>query len=384
MEKLLIVVVLSFISLNVMSQTDTDIINKVFELSNSSESLHESDLDAIDITTGDPIAIGLKCLFLTEYDRLDEALDIFESNSEVINNAKGNTYIKLAQGVITWAQDGDPLPYFLEAMEKDTLNQNIWLRLKLYDYYIESDAKMAEKYLDEALSIQPCYIPSLILKSGVFIESDDKKGEIRYLEKVEKKCPESIYMKNTLGYCYYNLAQNKIALDYFQKSNALKENADAFLGIGLITQDQPGFSIDGIDYILKCIELDPENELALIVLGWHFYSIGKYDIASEYFGQLIEIKDIVPYDYSNAFLFYVYVNDMEQVQKVLEALEQGYAEGPQYAACRLVLDIVERKLTNEQISIRVKEYQKIFSKDDIDWINKFLDLLLNKSVPEML
>lgn len=206
--------------------------------------------------------------------------------------------------------------------------------IRAIEYANSGNVRKAEKYLQEALRIDPYMglaiitLADLHKKQGRFEEAialykrlpgndlnitiayvnmmytymdmgEDKKAEnILNIALKNKSAPSYAFVYYNAGK-YYELKENyEKALEYFQMAKkAFPRNGNAYLEAGLIYERQRKFTLAGEEYIEGLMNCENDRNL-LFALGAFYSKLTMYDIAEQRYLKLIELypDDYLAYD----------------------------------------------------------------------------------------
>ena len=168
--------------------------------------------------------------------------------------------------------------------EPQSVDARVWLgRLAL----IRNQKDQGVQLLDEALKLQPGNAEALALKGVSKMQAEDWKGAVDLLNQARSSDPN-------LPMIYYNLAHS-----YRKLGNLMEAEAAARKAIELDNKDfqahselsyilgQTGRVKEGIDEMLKAIQINPLFLKGYLVLGTLFKSAGKNDAAIDLYRQAL-------------------------------------------------------------------------------------------------
>ena len=228
--------------------------------------------------------------------------------------------------------------------------------------------KDSEKYLLDALDINPNYDLALINLASVYLDIYNIDKAIQLLTQAIKQGCSVPQVFNNLGVAYLQLHLIDKAIDSFTK--AIKSNpkyAPAYANISTAYQGSPQHTDKVLNYASKAIEIDNNNSIAHNNLGLHYRGIGDYKKAKNYIKNAIKIDpDFYEAIYSLASI------DLKEIDTKEENIIKNKFENSQISDQRLA----PLGFTLFKIEEKKENYPKAFSY--LKKANDMIDYNLNK------
>ncbi|HSE21312.1 MAG TPA: tetratricopeptide repeat protein [Pyrinomonadaceae bacterium] len=152
-------------------------------------------------------------------------------------------------------------------------------------------------------------------------KNDDAIREHLVVLQLKENDPASLYF---LGRLYVQTGSFTTAIEYFNRSIAVKPTADAYLGLGL-AQAKVSDYLSSILAYNEAIKLEPSNELAQYNLGLSLRQVGRHADAAAAFKRATELKT----DWAQPFLYLgMSYEDLGDSEKFLVAEQQANRINP--------------------------------------------------------
>ena len=153
------------------------------------------------------------------------------------------------------------------------------------------------------------------------------------LEKSVELAPKNDAFLNFLGYVQLKSGDPKTAKETFEKVLVINDqNSDAYLNLGLITQEEGGSIQTAYNYYLQAYDLDPLSDMACNNMGYTHYVYGVKDSAMYYYNIAIDLNPTNLSALSNRAMLLADIGeynraeaDMVQYLEYSPTPESGYA-----------------------------------------------------------
>ncbi|MCU0434283.1 MAG: tetratricopeptide repeat protein [Bacteroidia bacterium] len=217
---------------------------------------------------------------------------------------------------------------------------------------------------DYALLVRPDFPPALFNKANALAQLGRHQEAIdTYKAVLDTDEPQAnVYLH--IGELYEHINQPELALVNYSKAIRLDSAlSDAWLGMGIVLDQQNRLS-EGIHYIKKALELEPENTMFLHTYGDFQRKLGFYEEAETAYRKVLELEPDDPgiwADYSQV------QHEQQDYTGALETLAEGIKYHPddaelyyRFSACLLANGFRQEAFGNLQRGLELD-----FSKHDI-------------------
>ena len=234
--------------------------------------------------------IGMKAYYLL-YNNDNISANLFLSDKALeYPQISGNTYFNFAKGLIE-KESGElnaAKKSFSKSIKNDINKQNKWLRYELYFFYKESNFKLAKKYLQESLKIDPGFIAAVFELSYILFDNEKKVEAFNLLDSLILIKPYSKVF-DFKGHLFIEDNNYLNAKECFIKANKINKNASSYYGLGLIMNENKSTS-QAIEFFDKSVEFDEFFFRSHIELSKIFFDIKNYQNALYHIDKAIKYE----------------------------------------------------------------------------------------------
>lgn len=236
--------------------------------------------------------------------------------------------------------------YFTLATESDPPKPNPFL--KLAALHIKTDPAKALETLNHAARIFPDN-PTIFFSLGfLYCHEEQFDNAIREFQRSEEAAEKSEEEKlNATFYLNYGAAyersgQIEKAEEIFEKCLKLYPQTHEVLNYLAYMWAENGVKLEkGLEYIIKALELDPNNGAYIDTLGWIYYKCGKYTKALE---QIQKANELIKNDPTIIDHLGDIFNDLEEKEKAISYWKQSFLLDPEN-------ETVAEKLKNHDVNL---------------------------------
>lgn len=184
-------------------------------------------------------------------------------------------------------------------------------------YAKNDDLEKAAWAYDYCILINDSFGPAFFNLGHTYLSMDRYTTAITYFEKCMELDGDDPLALSYIGECYEQLGNLTEAKVYYQKSLDIAPMLpDAWLGLGIV-EDLEGRTQEGLAFILKAAELDPENASVFHVLAGAYEKLEELDKAYENY----ELSLALDPTEEDCLLNYIQLLSKESVQLALDYLD---------------------------------------------------------------
>jgi len=198
----------------------------------------------------------------------------------------------------------------------------VYLKVKIYG----KQHKMAEAITLLTVNIQTEETSSPLfyaLLSSLYLDDDRKDLALTTLEDGTRLFSENHQLHFELGLLLERSNRTDEAIAEMQKVLELQpKHADALNFIGYSWADQNQNLEEALNYILRAIELKPENGFIIDSLGWVYFRMGRFEEAAEALEHAVNIQPSDPHIFEHLGDAY---RALGEDAKAIHAYEKAYA-----------------------------------------------------------
>ena len=206
---------------------------------------------------------------------------------------------------------------YSDFIDENPYSYTAWYNLGNAYSKLENFEKAIWSY-DYCLLIQEDFSPAFFNLGNAYLSSDKYQLAIENFESCMKLDGEDGLALCYIGECYEQLGNYALAKHYYNRSiEFIPDLPEAWLGLGIVN-DLEGKTIEGINLILKAINLNPENGGFYHVLANAYEKLNQFDDAE--LAYLTSLK----FDENNedALIDYTdFLIETNQLQKALDYIE---------------------------------------------------------------
>jgi tetratricopeptide (TPR) repeat protein len=252
---------------------------------------------------------------------------------------------------------------FQQCVDAHPYNATAWFCLGVSLSRAEKFAEALDAF-DYALLIRADFPPALFNKANALAQLGRHQEAIdTYKSVLDTDEPQAnVYLH--IGELYEHINQPELALINYSKAIRLDSGlSDAWLGMGIVLDQQNRLS-EGIHYIKKALELEPENTMFLHTYGDFQRKLGFFEEAETAYRKVLELEPDDPgiwADYSQV------QHEQQDFTGALETLAEGIKYHPddaelyyRFSACLLANGFRQEAFGNLQRGLELD-----FSKHDI-------------------
>lgn len=351
-------------------EKEQEIINKIDKYITNADTISISYYDSLLVEfPNSPYLIAMKTCNLVYQNRINDA-SIYIENKLNNDKFKDNSFILMALGILYQnTNKKDYLDYFLLSLKGKFSEENKWVYLHLYNYYKDEDKNKSNKYLSDALAIDPEFTQALIIKSYSLNQIDNCKEIIDNLEIVSKNY-QNYEVASYLGNAYFNCFNREKAEFFFNKSNEITINSDAYLGLAHIKEFEDKDKVEALKLYKKSLELNEKNTTALLDIAWLYYSLGNDDDSEKNLKKYLEINKTQEY-FNEIISFFLISNDVLKAKKYNDQSRKinklnSYNEG-----FKIIIEIINHKGEwNDSLSKDIRNYESKYDNTQSTWLKE--------------
>ena len=264
----------------------------------------------------------------SDHKEIESSMTAFDSLNRQINKYPRNPdlYNKRANMFLLVGEINPALSDVNKALQLDTLNTETWIvlsdiyfakerfvdsrqvllkvvgmapnnttaKIKLARLYlIYRDYKMVDKYIDDALSVDPLLQEAYFIRATAYVEQGDTAS----------------------------------AVFSYQKAVEINPNFyDAWIGLGSISESKGNALAE--KYYLNALDIDTNNTHALYVLAYYYQNTGDFNDAEKYYHSLLSKREDENAYFNMGYINLVYLKDYPKAisffQKALNVNEDYY------------------------------------------------------------
>ena len=201
-----------------------------------------------------------------------------------------NSYVLLVEGLLAQASGSNDkaIEFYNASIRQDAEDKNKWARFELALLKNDSFSEK-KKLLEEALRIDNRFLPAELELSNSYKDIGERGIALEILQ-------NSVLLNelNTINYhiglLYLEQQNYSDAEKAFNRSNAIKENANAYIGLGFIDQSYYGKFENALSQYFKAVELDSTNATAHKRIGILYLESGQPEKAISFLKESVELE----------------------------------------------------------------------------------------------
>lgn len=188
-------------------------------------------------------------------------------------------------------------------------------------YMIHGNFEQAVKTLTSGLPTERSEV-YYWLGMAYYYNHNYKKATIAYKQAENKEYEPRYKLYEKMGNAYLAEKNYTKAAEYYELSVA-QDDARYFLDLYIrpvwIYNDILHEADKGLSLSERALEFNPNNAMALNLMGWSYISLGKYDTALEYLFDALDENDKIPAIYLNIGLAYKALEDYDNAKDYFKA-----------------------------------------------------------------
>ena len=292
--------------------------------------------------------------------------------------------------------------------QKDSLGyQKAWDELDAKNY--SSSLKMVNKLM-ESEDHENFYM----LRSEILTAMKEYQKSYENMAVALERFPKSFFLHNYMGVMLMTFNENSLALDELniaielaendeQEAMALTNRASAHTSVRAFNKayddlikahnmnpedvstiinlggvcDEIGKTQEGIDYLKEALKkklTDFEKKGVLANLGFQHQNLGKYEVAIDYYNQVLTIDPNEPLGYSNRSYNRMQMGD---TKGAMEDIDRSLKLYPENSYAYYVKGLIYLKINNAKSAC--KEFQTAIDKGYADRYGRDVEILMNEN-----
>lgn len=315
--------------------------------------------------------LGMRILTAIKRSDVAEAEVLLAIYSQIINES---SYMLMAKAVYEKDKGAFNASYnsFMEALVADKEDNNKWLRLELFDFFMNSIVRedLAWKYLEEALVIDASFFPALITKAYSLDQIENCSDIIELLNKViPHYVDEDIYAY--IGSAHYNCHEVNKAEYFLNKSLDIRLSSDVYELLGLIQHEYYKNYDEALKYLKLSIEIDSQDPETYNSLGWLYFDMNNLHDAELAFKRLVQL-DKGQEPYNQIINFYICSEKYSKAKKALNESIDYNGKSYMTDAYDIVLH-TKTEGSDDRFRDLIFEYEKKYQEFEVNWLKDLID-----------
>lgn len=225
----------------------------------------------------------------------------------------------------------------------DNYEEAVYLKVKILKK--EQSPQAAIGFLENSIASQQESSPLFYaLLSSLYSDENDKDRAIVTLEKGIESFPENHQLYFELGLLLERNNRTDDAIETMRKVLELQPNhADALNFIGYSWADKNIHLEEALGYILRAIELKPENGFIIDSLGWVYFRLGRLEEAVDALKHAITLEPSDPHIFDHLGDAYNALGDSKKARRAYQKAFELFEEKEKRSAVEEKIDEIDSR-----------------------------------------
>lgn len=256
-----------------------------------------------------------------------------------------NSYYLMTKGILSAFLEEYDLAhdFYLRGIEADKKRENKWIRFLFANLFIETAPEISNKYLDEALLIDPFYYDAIKLKIYQLDTLSQANEILFFYSKLEtKNCIDDNILAH-VATALYNEGLYKKSKEFIDKSLSMNpDNSIALSLLGNYYYDYKKNNELAEHFFKRSLEIDHLDLITLNNLAWLYCEMGKAELAEKRFMQLIQLDNDNQFSYFQLVGFYITTDKDREALKWMKIINEKFDYNYFIEAYTIILDVKQK------------------------------------------